>query len=463
VSVVNRGVRNAFRNEIRSFSIIVILGLSIGLALAMLLAHQAVGQKINSVKSSVGNTITVSPAGFRGFGGGGNPLTQDQMNKVEQINHVSSVSESLNDRLSGSDTNLQSSIDAGALGRRFGGGFGGRDGSPQQTFTPPVTVVGANDPTNLTSAGSGTFKLTGGQVFSSDSSDNVAVVGTALATKNNLNVGSTFTAYGSTIKVVGIFDGGNTFSNGQLIMPLATVQKLSQQPGDITSATVKVDSIDNLAAVTSAIQASLGSAADVTNDQTRSQDTIDSLKSIEKVSLYSLVGAVVAGAVIIFLTMLMIVRERRREIGVLKAIGASNIKIMLQFMTEAITLTVLGAVVGIILGIIAGDPITHMLVSNSSNTSSSVAAANGRAFGGPAGRFAGGGFNSGNTPVGPLASGGFRGFRNVRNNLANIHATVGWSIIAYGLLSALVIAIIGSSVASWFIAKVRPAEVMRVE
>jgi putative ABC transport system permease protein len=154
VSVVNRGARNAFRNEIRSFSIIVILGLSIGLALAMLLAHQAVGQKINSVKSSVGNTITVSPAGFRGFGGGGNPLNQDQVNKVEQINHVSSVSESLNDRLSGSDTNLQSSIDAG---RRFGGGFGGGDGSAQQTFTPPVTVVGTNDPTNLTSAGSGTL------------------------------------------------------------------------------------------------------------------------------------------------------------------------------------------------------------------------------------------------------------------------------------------------------------------
>ena len=37
---------------------------------------------------------------------------------------------------------------------------------------------------------------------------------------------------------------------------------------------------------------------------------------------------VVAGAIIIFLTMMMIVRERRREIGVLKAIGASNVNVV---------------------------------------------------------------------------------------------------------------------------------------
>ena len=67
MSVITRGIRNAFRNLIRTFSIVVILGLSMGLALAMLVAYQAVGQKINSVKSSVGNTVSVSPAGARGF------------------------------------------------------------------------------------------------------------------------------------------------------------------------------------------------------------------------------------------------------------------------------------------------------------------------------------------------------------------------------------------------------------
>jgi putative ABC transport system permease protein len=287
-------------------------------------------------------------------------------------------------------------------------------------------------------------------------------VGSSLASKNNLSVGSTFTAYDQTIKVVGVYDGGNTFSNSQLIIPLATVQKLSDQDGDITSATAKVDSIDNLDWVTSSIKTTLGSSADVTNDQTRTQDTIDSLMSIKKVSLYSLVGAVAAGAVIIFLTMLMIVRERRREIGVFKAIGASNIKIMFQFMTEAVTLTVLGAVVGIVLGVVAGNPITHMLVSNNSSSAAQPVSTNGPRFvtGGPAG-FSSNGPSS--SVRGQRPDGNFPGFRTFRNNLSNINASVGWSVVLYGLLAAIVIAVIGSSVASWFIAKVRPAEVMRAE
>ena len=48
--------------------------------------------------------------------------------------------------------------------------------------------------------------------------------------------------------------------------------------------------------------------------------------------------------------MVMVVRERRREIGVFKAIGASNIKIMSQFIAEAVTLTFLGMLAGIIIG-----------------------------------------------------------------------------------------------------------------
>src|ERR1700686_3417993 len=99
MNVVTRGIRNAFRNAIRTFSIVVILGLSVGLSLAMLVAHQAVGQKINSVKASVGNTVSISPAGVRGFEGGGNPLTQVQLSGVKSLPHVTATTESLSDRL----------------------------------------------------------------------------------------------------------------------------------------------------------------------------------------------------------------------------------------------------------------------------------------------------------------------------------------------------------------------------
>jgi len=455
MNVFTRGIRNAFRNSIRTLSIVIIVGLSIGLALTMLVAHQAVSQKINSVKSSVGNTVTVSPAGVRGFSGGGNPLTETQLAKVSNLANVTKVTESLSDRLTSSNSSLQSAISAGSLGQRFsqnsgesfslngGGNFGG-GGTPSfvTNFTPPVTVVGTNDPTNLNlTQGGGTFSLKSGSVFADNSTADVAIVGTSLANKNNLSVGSTFTAYGTTIKVVGIFDAGNTFSNNQVILPLATEQTLSAQPGDVTSAIVTVDSITNVSSVTSAIESALGSSADVTNSEQQAQQTITPLQNIQTISLYSLIGAVVAGAVIILLVMIMIVRERRKEIGVYKAIGASNIRVMLQFMVEAVTFTILGAVIGLALGVLAGSPVTKLLVNNSSSsTTTNVTVSGGR--GGFAARFGG---------------------RLATNSIKNIHAAVGWDIILYGLGAAMIIAVVGSAVASLLIAKVRPAEVMRTE
>jgi len=207
----------------------------------------------------------------------------------------------------------------------------------------------------------------------------------------------------------------------------------------------------------------LGSTADVTSSQDTEQAVISPLENVKSISLYSLIGAVVAGAVIILLIMIMIVRERRREIGVLKAIGASNLKVSLQFVAEAVTFTLLAAVIGIIIGVVASNPVTNALVKNSSTSTSSTAAGPSFAAGGGAG-----GGQSGAVSANGNGNGGGRlGFRlggsGLRQSVTNIHTAVGWSVIIYGLLTAVIIAVVGSGFAAWSIAKVRPAEVMRAE
>jgi putative ABC transport system permease protein len=461
-------VRNAFRNTIRSVGVIAILAVAIALAISMLIARDAVNTKISAVRASTGTTITVTPKGFFGFQGGGTPLTNADVAKLTTLDNVSDVKASLSERLESSSTSLKSGITAGSLGQRFGGSGGsfsnatGTSGASSGTFTIPVTFTGTNSPGDALTGGAiggGTEKLTAGHSFTADSTAKVAIVGKAIASANNLKVGSTFTAWGSPVTVVGIYDAGSTFANNGVVMPLATVQTLAGATGQVTTITVVASSIDAVPTVTKQIESTLGSAASVTSEQSTAQAQLAPLNSVKTISTYTLVGAVVAAGIILLLSMLMIVRERRREIGVLKAIGAPDKSVIGQFIAESTTFTVLGAIAGLILGIILASPITSMLISSNSTSSTS--------FGGFAGGFrgAGGPPSGGATPSGSGGGGfgGFRGFHGISSTITQVHTSVGLSTLAFAFLAAVVIAAIGSTVAVANIVRIRPAEVLRSE
>ncbi len=446
----------------RSIGVVFILAVAIALSISMLIARDAVTAKINSVRASTGNTVTVSPKGFFGFQGGGTPLTATEVNGLLGLKNVTAVQESLSEELKSTQTSLKSPTPTGSLGQQFGGVGGGAGSGSGTTFTIPVRVIGTNSPGNAVVGGAnggGTEKLTSGSSFSPTSTSDVALVGATMASKNNLKVGSTFTAYGKTITVVGIYNAGSTFANADVLMPLATVQKLASASGEITNATVVVNNVNNVSSVVKAIDAKIGSKADVTSTQATTEASLAPLNSVKTISTYTLFGAVIGAAIILLLSMLMIVRERRREVGVLKALGAPNKSIVAQFIAESTTFTVLGAIVGFIGGALLSSPIASALVSSTSNTTSS-----------PGGfvRAGGGGFGGGGngfTPpsgTGRLASGNFR-FGGFHNTLTTLHTSVGWSTLTFALLFAIVIAAVGSTVAVATIVRIRPAEVLRSE
>ena len=469
MDVISRGIRNAFRNGIRTTSIVFILAVSISMALIMLMALKTVQSKIDNVKSSIGNTITVSPAGVRGFEGGGDLLTSQNVADIGSIAHVTSVTKTISDRLrkegtatqsfgrnntestsaDNSTTSLDASIDPGTFGNRQRQNQNGGV-APTGNFSMPISVTGISgdlsDPSSLSQLGASKLDITSGEKVDPGTSDNVAMIGLDLAIKNNLAVGQTFKAYSSDVTIKGIFDAGSKFTNATIVMPLATVQKLSGQTGQINSVIVKTDSIDTVSSVQSEIKTKLGDKVDVTSQQDSSNNAIKPLENIKTISLYSLIGSLVAGAIIIFLTMIMIVRERRREIGVLKAVGSSNVGIMAMFTVESLILTLISSVAGIILGIIFSNPVLRVLVANTeSSTASNAVEQAGRGAGGMMARF------GGNIIPGAQSA------------INDLHAVVGWEILLYGLGAAILIAIIGSAIPAFFIAKIRPAEVMRAE
>jgi len=484
MGVVSRSVGNAFRNKVRSGAVVVILAVAIGLALAMLVSNQAVGGKVDSLKASVGNNLTVNPAGSRGGLGGGNPLTAADLSKASAVENVTSVTGTLTVRLSNSSsastgttsgsgstsasgrggpgggfgasgtTSLESAVAPGAIGQRNNSSGGSSTGSSTTapTFSIPIQATGVAASTSATGAA---INVTSGQQLSDFAATSTqALVGTTLAAKNNLKVGSTFTVQDRTMTVAGIFDAGDTFDNNSIYLPLAATQALTDQAGQLSSLTVVVNSIDNVASTQTALTAALGAGnVDVTAGSANLQSAISSLGSVQSISLIAFIASLVTAGLIVLLIMIMVVRERRREIGVLKAIGASNRTIGVQFVLEAMVLVVLGTVVGAVVAAFSSNAIVSALVAG--NTSSPSAPTRAAGGGGGGAGFGGGGGGGFTRTRGALAG--------ADQLIGTISTSVGWQTLVLGIVGILLIAAIGALIPALLTAKVRPIEVLRGE
>ena len=110
-----RGARNAFRNLIRTGSVALIVGLSIGLALTMVLSVEAVQLCIDTVTAAIGSRITLSPAGSV-MGVGGAPVTSAQLGDLSAIPHVTKVIKTMSAQM---QPRTNSSATSGRLARRL--------------------------------------------------------------------------------------------------------------------------------------------------------------------------------------------------------------------------------------------------------------------------------------------------------------------------------------------------------
>jgi putative ABC transport system permease protein len=496
VSVLARSVGNAFRNKVRTAAVVAVLAVAIGLALSMLVANQAVGAKVQELNASVGTVLTVNPAGGQGFEGGGEPLTAGQAATAAAVPNVSSVVGTSSLRLrNGTQAAAQAAAQA-ATGTQTGpgggqGGAGGPGGTSAATLTTSLTAAidagtlgGRNQAASGTTGSTGTTTAqparslpitatgTGGEVDSTGKALTItagsglgdytaqsasALLGTTLAEKNSLTVGSTFTINNQTFTVAGLFDAGTTFGNNALYVTLPTAQTLAELPGELSSMIVTVNSLDNVESAKTALQSALGTdSADVTQGQNL-ESAVSSLGSVKNISFIAFVAALGTAGLIILLIMVMLVRERRREIGVLKAIGAPNRTIGLQFVLEALVLVAMGSVVGAAVASFASGGIASALIST--NTSTTTATTVGRAAGGPGGA----GFPAGGAG---MPGGGFPGgnpLGGASQLLTSVTASASPGVIAAGIAAVFGVAIIGALVPALLTARIRPIEVLRGE
>jgi putative ABC transport system permease protein len=195
------------------------------------------------------------------------------------------------------------------------------------------------------------------------------VLGATVATNLGLGaeaVGSQVTIGGLPFQVIGILQpkGGAGFANpdDEVLVPLAVVRKYFVGGDGVRTVGVSVADGYDMQTARNAIAELLrvrhGIGATATDDfQIFDQTQLLAAASTISDTLTLLLGgiasiALIVGGIGIMNIMLVSVRERTREIGIRKALGARGRDILSQFLIEALTLSLIGGLIGVLLGLV---------------------------------------------------------------------------------------------------------------
>ncbi|MDP9467276.1 MAG: ABC transporter permease [Chloroflexota bacterium] len=196
----------------------------------------------------------------------------------------------------------------------------------------------------------------------------VAVIGSTTATNLKLgpaNLGQSITIGGLPYRLIGILQpkGGVGSTDDMVIVPLSTLQHRISSSASLSSISVSmVDGADstvttNLITAVLRVRHRLAATATADFSVTTQAQLLSVASTVSNTLTLLLVGigsiSLVVGGIGIMNIMLVSVRERTREIGIRKAIGARRRDVLAQFLVEAVVLSLLGGILGIAIGALA--------------------------------------------------------------------------------------------------------------
>jgi len=181
-----------------------------------------------------------------------------------------------------------------------------------------------------------------------NSKDEVILGSYAAYTYYKVHVGDQVTLQNRNLTVAGIAEPtGSIIIDGMVLVPLATAQEIFNRPGvsTVILAAPSTDKVDNLA---SAVKTQFPELEVMTQKDVA--DTLNNMASTTHtfMGMINLTMLLVAG-VVTLMVMFMSVSERTKEFGMLRAIGASRVKILTMVMEESVIVCLAGSIIGILM------------------------------------------------------------------------------------------------------------------
>ncbi len=336
-------------NRVRSS--LTVLGIVIGISSVIAMISLGAGAS-NSIQSSIqslgSNLILVTPGASRGPGsfgvsgrrGSARTLTPEDAAAIQaQVQGVVAVAQEVSGRyqVTAKGTNTNTTVDgvSGAYAdiRNVQIAEGSFVSDAQSNSLAKVAVIGPTTAADLITDGSDP-------------------VGQTIRIKN-----VQFTIIGETVA-----KGGSGFNNpdDMVYIPVMSAERFLAGSSYLTTIDVQADSAGDMKQVQNDVTSLLLQLHNISDPSLADFSTINQADIIASAS--SIIGtftlflgavagiSLVVGGIGIMNMMLTTVTERTKEIGLRKAVGAKQADIRIQFLSEAVTLTLIGGIIGTALG-----------------------------------------------------------------------------------------------------------------
>lgn len=353
MNAIYRGIKNIWRNKARSLTVMLLLTFIMTLLIVLVEVNNASNEWLSEIESRIQTLIEVRPAGMSSIDVsktapiGGGEFSTKTLENVQLIPHASNVAK------------IEEYIYRTQI-----------DTSRPNSYS---ILIGMRPESQMRAIGEIDYEqakiIAGKSLGKEDANNNVVVVGRLYAKQRLGLTDKEILAYktgdktlgleGQLFVVKGIYETGNDLGENHVFLPINSFRRLFN-PGDkLSKIYVTVDSVKNVETVVQELKSI--QEADIITTPGAVSIASQYVTKIAAISKYALLLTFISGAALVTFTMVLSLKERVREVGILKALGGSNQEVTAQFIGESVGMTFLSGLAAILFFVLSSNFINSFL------------------------------------------------------------------------------------------------------